>query len=79
MTRKTQALAEEIAALPETERAELACWILQSLEAEPGVSQDEIDKAWEEEIDRRLADIDSGRAVCIDADEALRQLRQRCK
>jgi len=51
--------------LPPRERGELVHRLLVSLDGEPEGTPDEIAKAWDEEIARRLAEIEAGTAVLI--------------
>lgn len=51
------------------ERSELVRRLLVSLDGEPEDSPEEIAKAWEEEIARRVTEIDAGRAELIPDDE----------
>ena len=67
-------LRSEVLRLPESERAELAHELVQSLDAP--VDPDAAD-AWDKEILRRLAEIDMGTAKLIDRDELRRRLRAR--
>lgn len=60
----------EALALSESERAELAYTLLQSLDAPPGA---EVAQAWETEIRRRLAEVENGTAVLMDMDEFRRK------
>lgn len=53
------------------ERSELVRRLLVSLDGEPEGSPEEIAKAWEEEIARRVTEIDAGRAELISGDEVL--------
>lgn len=55
------------------ERAELAYFILTSLEPE----EEGAEAAWRAEIARRVADIRGGRAIGRSADEVLAELRER--
>ena len=57
------------------ERSELAHRLLVSLEGEPEDSPDAIATAWDEEIARRVADMDAGRTKWIPADEVMTKLR----
>lgn len=67
-------LRSEVLMLPESDRAELAHALIKSLDApaDAGVAD-----AWEKEIVRRLAEIDSGTAKLIDRDEFRRRMRAR--
>jgi putative addiction module component (TIGR02574 family) len=58
--------------LPPEDRARLADHLLASL-AEG--SQDDIDAAWAEELERRIADVDAGRTSMVTAEEALQRAR----
>ena len=60
--------------LSESERAELAHNLVASLD---GPSEPEGEKAWDAEILRRLAEIDSGTANLIDREEFGRRMRAR--
>lgn len=51
------------------ERGELAHRLLVSLDGEPDGTPEEIAKAWDEEIARRVADMEAGRTKWIPADE----------
>jgi hypothetical protein len=77
MTRKTQALAQEIAVLPIKERAELAYLILEQLETGRRDDEAEVERAWVQEIHKRRQDLRSGKAKLIDGEEALRSVRNR--
>jgi len=58
--------------LPESERAELAHSLVISLE---GPADADAESAWDVEILRRLAEIDSGTARLIDREEFRRRMR----
>lgn len=60
--------------LPESERAELAQNLVASLDGPP---ETDVEKAWDAEILRRLAEIDSGTAKLIDRQEFSRRMRER--
>ena len=62
--------------LSESERAELAHNLVASLD---GPSEPDVEKAWDAEILRRLAEIDSGTANLIDREEFGRRLRARMR
>jgi len=57
------------------ERSKLIHRLIVSLEGEPTESPEAIAKAWDEEIARRVADMDAGRTKWIPADEVMTQLR----
>ena len=60
--------------LPESERAELAHDLVASLD---GPADAGAESAWDVEILRRLAEIDSGTAELIDREELRRRMRAR--
>ena len=64
----------EALSLPESERAELAYDLVSSLD---GPADPDAEKAWDAEILRRLAEIDSGTAKLIDREELSRRMRAR--
>ena len=67
-------LRAEALNLPESERAELAHNLVASLD---GPADSDVEQAWEAEILRRLAEIDSGTAKLIDREEFRRRMRAR--
>lgn len=58
--------------LPEKERAKLAQDLMASLD---GPADLNVTQAWDDEICRRINDIQSGKAELLDADEAIRRAR----
>ena len=68
-------IEEQALQLPPKERGELAHRLIVSLEGEPEDSPDVIAQAWDEEIARRVADMDAGRTKWIPADEVMTRLR----
>ena len=64
----------EALSLSESERAELAHNLVASLD---GPAESDAEKAWDAEIVRRLAEIDSGTASLIDREEFRRRMRAR--
>jgi hypothetical protein len=76
--RTLQRLRSEALNLPASERADLACSLIESIEGdEPGRSpnRESWDAAWAAEIARRLADFDTGRPG-VPAAAAMAALRQ---
>jgi putative addiction module component (TIGR02574 family) len=66
VTEKTSNLLQQALALSEKERADLACSLMDSLD--PTVDEDAA-AAWNQEIARRIADLDSGQAKTVPWDE----------
>jgi len=59
--------------LPEEERAELACFLIESLDAG---ADEGVDEAWAVEIRRRAKEMKSGEVQGRPAEEVLRDLRK---
>jgi putative addiction module component (TIGR02574 family) len=70
-------LEEQALRLPPNERGELAHRLLVSLDGESADSPAAIAQAWDEEIVRRVADMDAGRAHWTSADEVMAKLHAR--
>jgi putative addiction module component (TIGR02574 family) len=76
MTQETAELLKRALSLPVSERADLAGSLIESLEE----TQDEsVAAAWDEEVARRMADIDSGKAKMIPWEEVREKLSSRLK
>lgn len=73
MTEAVERLKTQVSALSDAERADLAYFLLTSLEPE----EEGVKETWREEIARRVADIRSGNAVGRPLDEVLAELRER--
>ncbi len=74
MSRTLQDLYLEASELSENERAELAGLLLESLESEP---EADVEAAWAEEIERRIREIDSGKAKTIPWERVRAQMHAR--
>jgi len=73
MNERVKHIAEQARQLTPEERADLCDLLLVMMHAAPpGLSEN-----WEEEIERRVAEIDRGEVVLQDFDEAMRDLRAR--
>lgn len=59
----TTALLEQVLSLPESDRADIAARLLESLD--PEVQRD-VDEAWAAEIERRCAAVDAGTLATSD-------------
>jgi len=73
-----QVLAQALA-LPREDRARLADALLESLEPDDGEAPTEAawEQAWTAELDRRLRDLDEGRATSISYEEFKTRVRAR--
>ena len=63
--------------LPPQERAQLVRRLIASLDEEAGVDPDAVERAWGEEIARRMAELEAGTAELIPAEEVFAELRAR--
>jgi putative addiction module component (TIGR02574 family) len=70
-------LESEAMDLPAHERAQLAHRLLVSLDEEDREDLPAVERAWAEEIHRRMTEIDSGDAELIAADDVFSELRDR--
>lgn len=61
------------------ERGELIHRLIVSLEGVPTDTPEAIAQAWDEEIARRVADMEAGRTQWIPADEAMSRIRARIR
>lgn len=72
MIRKRSDLLSDALELLLDERAKLASEIIESLD--PGIDEN-VDEAWSEEIERRIAEVDSGAVQIIPWEEARKNIR----
>lgn len=72
-----QEIEAEALKLPSQERARLAHRLLVSLDEDADEDMAEVERAWEEEIRRRLAELEAGTAELIPAEEVFAELRAR--
>lgn len=67
-------LKEQASQLSETERAELALSLIESLD---GPADSGVEEAWRVEIERRVGEIERGEVELIPGDEVFARLRRR--
>jgi putative addiction module component (TIGR02574 family) len=73
-----EALKQEAAKLPTSERAELALALIQSLDSDSeGEDEYEVERAWLVEIERRAGEVDRGEIHPVPGDEAFARLRRK--
>lgn len=75
MTAILEELENKALQLSTKERGELIHRLIISLDGKPEDSPEVIAKAWDEEIARRVADMEAGRTQWIPADEVMARLR----
>jgi putative addiction module component (TIGR02574 family) len=71
MSEETSELLRKALTLPVAERAELAGSLIESLDE---AKDKRVEAAWEEEIARRMEELDSGKVEPVSLDEARRRL-----
>ena len=75
MSRPMKRLESEVLDLPRKERARLAQLILVSLDQEvPEDTAEDLDQAWAEEIERRVAELRSGTVKLVPGDEVFGEI-----
>ena len=67
-------LKEKASRLSDAERAELALSLIESLD---GPTDPDVEEAWHVEVERRIAQIESGEVQLIPGDEVFARLRRR--
>jgi len=72
MTEKSQVVLEEALKLTPTERAEVAEQLIASLDEAP---ETDVEQAWQEEIQKRLQQIERGEVKTIPWEEVQKRLR----
>jgi len=73
MTQEAAEIRRRALALSPEERSDLAATLIDSLDP---AEQSAIDAAWQEEISRRIKDLDSGKVQPISQEEFLARLRK---
>jgi putative addiction module component (TIGR02574 family) len=73
-TAELEELKNAVMALSESERAKLASALVASLD---GPGEDEVARAWDIELCRRINEIEAGTAHLLDVDEVLANARAR--
>ena len=76
MTQQTSDLLQKALTLSEEERADLACSLIDSLDA---MVDEGAEKAWGEEIARRITDLDSGKAKTVPWEAVQRKISSRLR
>ncbi len=74
MPKDFKEIFREAAELPERDRATLAGLLIESLEPEPDA---EVEAAWAQEIQRRVAELDAGTVKTIPWEEVRKELFSR--
>lgn len=75
MSRTVEDLKAQALKLTPSDRDELVRELIASLDGEPEGTSEEIAKAWDEEIARRVSDLEAGRTVGIPAEQVFAEIR----
>lgn len=70
-------VTEEVRELSPQDREQLLARLIRDLEPAENFSSDEIERAWDKEIARRLEEIDSGKVKTIPAEEVFARIQAR--
>jgi len=74
MTKSAEKIKTELSLLSQQERAELAYFLIRSLDAEVNA---DAEAAWDAELAQRLEDIKSGKSVGEPADKVFAEIREK--
>jgi putative addiction module component (TIGR02574 family) len=74
MTQQALDLLQKALSLSEEERADLACSLMESLDS---AIDEGAENAWNEEISRRVDELNSGKATTVPWDEVQRRISSR--
>jgi putative addiction module component (TIGR02574 family) len=74
MSKALKRLASEVLSLPHGQRAELARALLLSLDSATYEDSGVVEKAWAEEVERRVAELRSGAVQAIPGDQVFKEL-----
>ena len=76
MSNLAEKFIEEALKLPLEERAELADMLLQSLNVP---TQQDVDKLWMKEVEKRIEDYDNKKVQALDGDKLFKEIRSQYK
>ena len=74
MTQQTRELLQRALALPEEERLALVRVLIESLDE---AAEADVERAWEEEVTRRISELDSGKARTVSWQDVQRRVAAR--
>jgi putative addiction module component (TIGR02574 family) len=77
MSAGLERLKSEAAGLTAQERAELAQFLIQSLDPDDTADEEEVAASWEAELARRVEEIDNGTEPGIPAEQVFSELREK--
>ncbi|QJW93577.1 addiction module protein [Frigoriglobus tundricola] len=79
MSEAAEKLKPLLAALTRGERTELVTYLIALNDDDDGevLTPEEWEAAWIEECDRRIADLDSGKAKAVPADEFMQRMKEK--
>lgn len=74
MTQQARELLQKALALSTEERMALVRVLIESFD---GVTEEDVERSWEEEISRRISDLDSGKARTVPWEEVQKRIAAR--
>jgi len=78
MSKTAEQMKGQLAGLSVKDRAELAYYLLHTLDKDSN-SESEVQEAWEAEVNRRWAEIENGKVKGIPAEKAIARVREKLK
>lgn len=75
MTKRVQDIIENVRALSPEEQRDVLINLLELVDGEPDGTPEEIEQAWLEEVQRRIAEAERGDVTFISEEEAMAPLR----
>jgi len=73
VTKPAEKVSSEALTLDTRERAEIAAQLIASLDGEP---DDDVEAAWAAEVDRRIGEVEAGRAKLVPWDDVERRVEK---
>ena len=78
MPTKLDTLSRQVLNLPVAQRAALARTLIHSLDEDTDPDAAAVEAAWDQEIARRIADVEAGRVTGRPAEIVLKEMRAKC-
>lgn len=71
MVEEARKIVEQALKMPARERAEIAQWLLESLDSQMDT---DVESAWQSEVERRISELDGGQVRCLPWEEVRERL-----
>ncbi len=79
MSLELERIKADSGVLSQQDRAELACYLIETLDSASGSDVENVEVAWEVEVDRRIQQIRLGEVEGVPAEQVFAELRARRK